>query len=138
MSSNNLQVPPPQPIPFDTTKLSDAGSSSLWERVTSWASEHKAVVYTIAGVTVVCTAAGVVYYLSDSSKASSIEPTTPTSGKSKSKKSKRKAKKGPEETPKQTAEEAKPGRVGNALKGHSSLQCNSTKDCHGLVGRIGG
>lgn len=38
--------------------------SSVWDRITGWASEHKGVVYTIAGVTVVATAAGAVYYFS--------------------------------------------------------------------------
>jgi hypothetical protein len=38
-------------------------SSSLWNRISNWASENKAVVYTIAGVTLVATSAGVVYYL---------------------------------------------------------------------------
>jgi len=42
---------------------------SLWDRISTWASEHKAVVYTIAGVTVVATAAGAIYYFSDSGKA---------------------------------------------------------------------
>ena len=40
--------------------------SSAWERITTWASENKAVVYTIAGVAVVVTGAGVAYYLTDS------------------------------------------------------------------------
>ncbi|KAK3377906.1 mitochondrial outer membrane 72K protein [Podospora didyma] len=37
--------------------------SSLWDRVSTWVSENKAVVYTIAGVAVVITGAGAVYYL---------------------------------------------------------------------------
>ena len=37
--------------------------SSVWDRITNWASEHKALVYTIAGVAVVVTGAGIVYYL---------------------------------------------------------------------------
>jgi import receptor subunit TOM70 len=41
-------------------------SSSLWDRITTWASENKAVVYTVAGVAVVVTGAGVAYYLTDS------------------------------------------------------------------------
>lgn len=39
---------------------------SFWDRISTWASENKAVVYTIAGVAVVVTGAGVVYYLTDS------------------------------------------------------------------------
>ncbi|KAH6627070.1 hypothetical protein B0J18DRAFT_159122 [Chaetomium sp. MPI-SDFR-AT-0129] len=45
---------PSAPIPADT---------SLWDRISTWVSEHKAVVYTIAGVAVVVTTAGAVYYV---------------------------------------------------------------------------
>jgi import receptor subunit TOM70 len=44
-----------------------SASSSTWDRITSWASENKAVVYTIAGVAVVITGAGAVYYLNSDS-----------------------------------------------------------------------
>lgn len=37
--------------------------SSTWDRISSWVADNKAVVYTIAGVAVVVTGAGVVYYL---------------------------------------------------------------------------
>jgi len=40
--------------------------SSLWDRISTWASENKAVVYTVAGVAIVVTGAGVAYYLTDS------------------------------------------------------------------------
>lgn len=40
--------------------------SSAWDRISSWVSEHKAVVYTIAGVTVAVAAGGVVYYSTNS------------------------------------------------------------------------
>jgi import receptor subunit TOM70 len=40
--------------------------SSVWDRIATWASENKAVVYTIAGVAIVVTGAGVAYYLTDS------------------------------------------------------------------------
>lgn len=36
---------------------------STWDRLSSWISENKAVVYTIAGIAVVVTGAGAVYYL---------------------------------------------------------------------------
>lgn len=45
---------PSAPLPAD---------SSLWDRISTWVSEHKAVVYTIAGVAVVVTTAGAVYYV---------------------------------------------------------------------------
>ena len=55
-------MPPGQPtaIPVDS-------SSTLWDRLSSWVSENKAVVYTIAGVAVVVTGAGAVYYMSSDS-----------------------------------------------------------------------
>lgn len=40
--------------------------SSVWEKISTWASENKAVVYTIAGVAIVVSGAGVAYYLTDS------------------------------------------------------------------------
>ena len=47
---------------------SDTSSLTLWERLSIWASENKAVVYTIAGVAVVASGAGVAYYISESRK----------------------------------------------------------------------
>ena len=58
--------------------------------MTTWASEHKAVVYTVAGAVVIVSGAGVVYYLSDSKSGQSSEPR-------KSKKERRKEKKKAEE-----------------------------------------
>ncbi|OLN85578.1 Mitochondrial import receptor subunit tom70 [Colletotrichum chlorophyti] len=55
---------PPTVIPVDS-------SSGLWDRITSWASENKAVVYTAAGVAVVATGAGVIYFLNSDSKKES-------------------------------------------------------------------
>lgn len=49
---------------------SDTSSLTLWERLSIWASENKAVVYTIAGVAVVVSGAGVAYYISESRKGS--------------------------------------------------------------------
>jgi len=72
--------------------IEQVSNSSLWDRVSTWVSENKAVAYTIAGTVIVVTGAGVVYYLSDSSKKSSIE-----SEKKKSKKERRKEKKQAEE-----------------------------------------
>lgn len=65
------------------------------------------MVYTIAGVTLVVTGAGVVYYLSDSNKTA--KPAEPSPGKKKSKKSRQKAKAEAEEVPKQAAEPSQPG-----------------------------
>lgn len=43
--------------------------SSIWDRVSTWVSENKAIVYTIAGVVVVVTGAGAVYYIRNSSES---------------------------------------------------------------------
>ncbi|CAD6567155.1 MAG: TOM (translocase of outer membrane) complex component [Alectoria sarmentosa] len=62
------------PISRSTSNLStsflssDTSSLPLWDRLSTWASENKVVVYTIAGVAVVVSGAGVAYYLSDSRK----------------------------------------------------------------------
>ena len=53
------------PVPDPDFALSTP-PSSVWDRISTWASENKAVVYTIAGVAVVVTGAGVAYYLTDS------------------------------------------------------------------------
>lgn len=64
MSQQHPFPPPPSmPIPVALPK-----DSSVWDRISNWASENKAVVYTIAGVTVVFVAgAGVFYYTKDGS-----------------------------------------------------------------------
>jgi len=67
-------------------------SSSFYDRITTWASEHKAAVYTIAGITLVATGAGIYYYTSESA------PPTPqdleaAAEKKKARKENKKAKK---------------------------------------------
>ncbi|MCJ1307657.1 TOM (translocase of outer membrane) complex component [Agyrium rufum] len=80
--------------PLDLAGIPNASispSSSFWDRITTWASENKALVYTIAGVAVVVTGAGAVYYFSDSRPSGA---STGTEEKRKaSKKERRKAKK---------------------------------------------
>jgi import receptor subunit TOM70 len=65
MSGQQIPVVPAggAPVHFSSSSSQPSG---LWDRVTTWASENKAVVYTIAGVAVVVTGAGVAYYLTDS------------------------------------------------------------------------
>ncbi|KAI1362136.1 mitochondrial import receptor subunit tom-70 [Xylaria arbuscula] len=53
----------PPPVPNLAKPIAIPVESSVWDRFTNWASENKALVYTIAGVAVVVTGAGVVYYL---------------------------------------------------------------------------
>lgn len=58
-------TPTPTIIPVSVAS-STSQSSSVWDRITTWASDNKAVVYTVAGVAVVVTGAGVAYYLTES------------------------------------------------------------------------
>lgn len=81
MSSESVTTASPSPSP----------PSSLWDRISTWASENKAVVYGIAGTAVVITGAGVVYYLSGSINNKNSASTS--AEKRKSKKERRKEKK---------------------------------------------
>lgn len=56
------------------------GGPSLWDRISVWVSENKAVVYTIAGIAVVVTGAGVFYYLNSSSVSTACPPPLSTHG----------------------------------------------------------
>ena len=91
----------PSPISLDSAS---AGTSSFWDRIAKWASEHKAVVYTIAGVTVVATGAGIYYYASAPKNGATAGS---TSEKKKAKKDKRKPRKAEEA---KSNEEAKAGQ----------------------------
>lgn len=68
MSAQPGAIPPMRPIPVHSSAFasSSTAQTSVWDRISTWASENKAVVYTIAGVAVVVTGAGVAYYLTDS------------------------------------------------------------------------
>jgi hypothetical protein len=91
------------PIPINVSSPSgSSSSSSLWDRLSTWASENKAVVYTIAGTAVIITGAGVVYYLSESRKTN--QGASLSGEKRKSKKERRKEKK--------VAEDGKSASVG--------------------------
>ncbi|KAI9037621.1 putative mitochondrial outer membrane translocase receptor (TOM70) [Aspergillus affinis] len=68
MSSESPLPQPAKNIVVDTASLPASSSASVWDRVSKWVSENKALVYTIAGVAVVVTSAGVVYYLSDTGR----------------------------------------------------------------------
>lgn len=104
MSADAAPVPvSPGPFPVE---LPQTGSSSLWDRISTWASEHKGTVYAIAGLTVVVTAGGVIYYLSSDSNEASSPGTTPSK-----RKTKRDRKKAKERAEKESAkEENKAGR----------------------------
>ncbi|WEW60213.1 TOM (translocase of outer membrane) complex component [Emydomyces testavorans] len=94
-----------------STPVPSSSTASLWDRVSKWASEHKALVYTIAGVAVVVTSAGVVYYLSDSGR---IQTAAQPGEKRKSKKERRREKKKAEEEKKAEAAKASESRIAEA------------------------
>ena len=77
--------------PVTSATATTTASPGVWDRITQWASENKALVYTIAGAAVVVTSAGAVYYFSG--------PKTPAqpAEKKKSKKQRRAEKKKAEE-----------------------------------------
>lgn len=56
----------PMALGHSVPEFASAPSSSTWDRISTWAAENKAVVYTIAGVAIVVSGAGVAYYLTDS------------------------------------------------------------------------
>ncbi|KAJ4302321.1 TOM (translocase of outer membrane) complex component [Collariella sp. IMI 366227] len=97
---------PTQPAgPMGTPSAPLPADSSLWDRISTWVSEHKAVVYTIAGVAVVVTTAGAVYYV-----RSSQEPKDTTPRLSKKERRKRKQAEREAEAEKATAS-AKPAEA---------------------------
>lgn len=92
--SSGVAAPPV----IDTASLpasTSAASSSLWDRASRWASDNKAAVYTIAGVTVVVSA-GAIYYMSSSQPKLSEEA---AADRKKLRKDKKKAKKEAERGP---------------------------------------
>ena len=70
MSAEHVSKPASNTNLGTSSFSSDTPSLPLWERLSIWASENKAVVYTIAGIAVVVSGAGVAYYISDSRKGS--------------------------------------------------------------------
>ncbi|GFF32618.1 mitochondrial import receptor subunit tom-70 [Aspergillus udagawae] len=100
MSSESPLPQPVKNVVVDTASLPASSSASVWDRISKWVSENKALVYTIAGVAVVVTSAGVVYYLSDSGRT--VPAPAPTE-KKKSKNQRRKEKKKAEEEKKAKA-----------------------------------
>ena len=90
MSTQYAPLPPPSTKLGTSSLSSDPSSLPLWDRLTTWASENKVVVYTVAGVAVVVSGAGIAYYLSDSRKTS--QDAEAEEKKRMSKKERRKAK----------------------------------------------
>ena len=73
MSNPLPSMPPGQPAAVVHVEP----SSSLLDRISTWVSENKAVVYTIAGVAVVVTGAGAIYYLNSDSVRATKPPQQP-------------------------------------------------------------
>ena len=84
-------------------------SSSFYDRITTWASEHKAAVYTIAGITLVATGAGIYYYTSES--APTPQDLEAAAEKKKARKENKKAKKNAQREQKSPPPESKPQGV---------------------------
>ena len=83
-------VPLPPITPSEQLEgVASSSAPSFFERISTWASRNKATVYTIAGITLVATAAGI-YYYSDAQGLSSSEN---SAARRKSKKERRKGKK---------------------------------------------
>ncbi|KAI1186820.1 mitochondrial import receptor subunit tom-70 [Nemania serpens] len=76
----------PRPVPNLAKPIAVPVESSVWDRFTNWASENKTLVYTIAGVAVVATGAGVVFYLNGDAKSKG--PSTPKLSKKERRKKK--------------------------------------------------
>jgi len=91
---------PPTVIDTSSLHIPNAVSPSLWDRVSHWASDNKAAVYTIAGVTVVVSA-GAIYYFN--SQPAQIDYDA-TAERKRAKKDKKKAKKEAEKSEKAPAE----------------------------------
>lgn len=108
MSVQSVPIPVARSTTLETPSISfEPPPPSVWERLSTWASENKALVYTIAGVAVVVTGAGAVYYLTDSRKSAVAEEKRRAS-----KKERRKAKKenNSPDTPVSPSQAEKPGR----------------------------
>ncbi|KAM7189066.1 outer mitochondrial membrane translocase [Rhypophila sp. PSN 637] len=110
----SVPIPVTTPLPPHATPVSVPADSSVWDRISTWVSENKAVVYTIAGVAVVVTTAGAVYYIRNSSQSADSAPRP-------SKKERRKRKQLEKEA------EAEASAAVEAAKKAEPVQTSSTK-----------
>ena len=113
MSAEHVSRPVSNTNLASSSLSSDASSLPLWERLSTWVSENKAVVYAIAGVAVVVTGAGAAYYISDSRKGSNAAAeekkrlSKKERRKAKQEKEKEKTQPGAREAPQQPKEQSK-------------------------------
>lgn len=70
MSAEPVPIPAPKTNLGTSGLLSEASTLPIWDRLSTWAADNKVVVYTIAGVAVAVSGAGVAYYLSESRRGS--------------------------------------------------------------------
>ncbi|KAF1849064.1 mitochondrial precursor protein [Cucurbitaria berberidis CBS 394.84] len=91
MAPTNAPLPN-SPGPFPVQIPVDQGTSSLWDRLSNWASENKGVVYTIAGITLVVGAGGAVYYFSNADSSSDGGATESSANKRKRQRERKRAK----------------------------------------------
>lgn len=122
MAPTNEAPLPNSPGPFPVQIPVEPGTSSLWDRLSNWASENKGVVYTIAGVTLVVGAGGAIYYLSSDSR----QDGSATAGNKRKKQRDRKranerAKKGTVTTEEASAPTSEPKKVSVADSTEDSL-----------------
>ncbi|GAW16250.1 hypothetical protein ANO14919_056730 [Xylariales sp. No.14919] len=103
----------PPPVPNLAKPIAVPVESSVWDRLTNWASENKALVYTIAGVAVVVTGAGVVYYLNgDATPKGPTQPKLSKKERRKRKEAERQAEAAEKSAP--APEQPKPAAVESA------------------------
>ena len=117
MSSQSVPIPASPGTNLDTSSMSSS-SSSIWDRLSTWASENKAIVYTVAGVAVVTTGAGLAYYILDS--RSDGKTNTAEEKRKASKKERRKAKKEKEKERDDSDKEAKSPKASEQGNEHQS------------------
>ncbi|KFH40827.1 Mitochondrial import receptor subunit-like protein [Hapsidospora chrysogenum ATCC 11550] len=86
-----MSNPLPSMTPGQPAAVPAEQTSSVLDRISSWVSENKAVVYTIAGIAVVVTGAGAVYYLNADSKSKDAGPKLSKKERRKRKEAERKA-----------------------------------------------
>jgi import receptor subunit TOM70 len=98
-------------VSFGTPLSAASTSTPVWERISNWAAEHKAIVYTIAGATLVVTAAGVFYYISESQSS-----TAPKKKKSRTKRKGKKDDAKPNDAPAESDKSASVSSVDTSLE----------------------
>lgn len=110
MSQQAPVPPPPTAVP-----VALPANSSVWDRISNWVSENKAVVYTIAGVTVVVVAgAGVLYYTKDGSSTAGAQPKLSKKERRKRKEAEKKAEAERSATPKEAQSTSQAASVDSA------------------------